>query len=312
MADTTSVIKSTSLQGLEGFNSSAATFANDVDEAFWIHIYISIFLFAIVVGTMLYFAWKYRASNVKDEDIVNIKHHTGLEITWTVVPTILVMVMFYYGYTSMKALRTMPDVSSDTVQVNVLGKKWNWSYTYAANDAGHVHATSQLYVPVNTDVILSMTSPIGDVIHSYFVPAFRMKEDLVPGRTTKQWFNSAVPGKYVVECAEYCGTSHSDMYSEIHVMAKADYDAWYASTNPTPYASELTGEQIATNKGCTGCHTNDGTMLVGPSFKGVSDRRDDAFIKDIIVNGSKNYMMPPQDLTEKELEKVMTYLKGVK
>ena len=110
---------------LQGFSANAATFAKDIDQAFWINFWISIVLFVAVIGPMLYFAWKYRASKVKDEDIENFTHHTGLEIAWTAIPTALLMVLFYYGYSSMKVLRTMPDAST-AITVKIEGSKWKW------------------------------------------------------------------------------------------------------------------------------------------------------------------------------------------
>jgi len=122
---------------LEGFNKSAATFAANVDQAFWIHIIISIGLFLSVVAPMFYFAWKYRADKVKEEEIGTLTHHTGLEITWTVIPVILLMVFFYYGYSAMKTLRTMP-AESESIVIKVEGSKWKWKYEYPANASGHV------------------------------------------------------------------------------------------------------------------------------------------------------------------------------
>ena len=148
---------------LQGFSASAATFAKDVDQAFWINFWISIVLFIAVIGPMLYFSWKYRASNVKDEDIENFVHHTGLEIAWTAIPTAMLMVLFYYGYASMKVLRTMPDAAK-SISIDLEGKKWSWSYTYPANANGVVHKTSELYVPADQNIILNMTSPLNDVL----------------------------------------------------------------------------------------------------------------------------------------------------
>lgn len=190
---------------LSGFNTMAATFSADVDQAFWINFWISVVLGLSVIIPMFYFAWKYSADKVKDEDIENVIHNTPLEIAWTLIPTAMLMVLFYYGYTSMRALRTMP-AESQSIVVELEGKKWSWMHTYPANTNGFVHKSAELYVPVNKNVILKMHAPINDVIHSYFVPAFRMKEDVVPGRVTKQWFNVTELGTYDVECAEYCGT----------------------------------------------------------------------------------------------------------
>jgi len=266
---------------LGGFRSMAATFSADVDQAFWVNFWISVVLGLSVIVPMIYFAWKYREDNVKDEEIKNVTHSTALEIAWTLIPTALLMVLFYYGYSSMQALRTMP-AESESIVVKVEGSKWKWKYEYPANANGHVHkiggvydrekgtmGISALYVPVNTNIILEMTAPVDDVIHSWFVPAFRMKEDVVPGRTTKQWFNSDRVGEYEVECAEYCGTHHSYMYSRIVVMEKDAYEAWFKSNDDTPKGNfAKTGEALVRDNGCKQCHAIEtDARLVGPSLK---------------------------------------------
>ena len=276
---------------LEGFNTSATVIAADIEQAFWINFWVSIVLFLSVFIPLVYLAWKYRESNVKDEEIENYTHNTALEIAWTVIPTAMLMVLFYYGYTSMRTARTMPVVDENTVIVQVEGSKWKWRYEYPANADGFVHklggaftkplhdengkvtvegtmGKSALYVPVGTDVILEMTAPLDDVLHAWYVPAFRMKEDVVPGRITKQWFNSAQVGEYDVECAEYCGTDHSYMYSRLVVLPKAEYEAWFNSTDDTPKGNYLkSGDAALQLHGCKSCHaTTDDKELVGPSL----------------------------------------------
>ena len=302
---------------LEGFNSSAATFAADVDQAFWIHIWISVGLFLSVIGPMFYFAWKYRADKVKNEDIGDLTHHTLLEITWTVIPVALLMLFFYYGYSSMRVLRTMP-AESESIVINMEGKKWSWSHTYPANKSGFVHKTAELYVPKDQNIILKMTAPINDVIHSYYVPAFRMKEDVVPGRMTQQWFNSPVVGSYDVECAEYCGTRHSYMLSKIHVMERAEYDEWFESSKRTPGAADVKiskGQELYESNGCAGCHSIDtAATLVGPSLMGIGDKYDAAYLKDAILNPDKDVpagftagVMPPFAMSDADVDEVIKY-----
>ena len=302
---------------LEGFSSSASTFAADVDQAFWIHIWISVALFVSVIGPMFYFAWKYRADKVKNEDIGNMTHHTVLEITWTVIPVITLMVFFYYGYSSMKVLRTMP-ATSESIVIEMEGKKWSWKHTYPANKNGFVHKTAELYVPKDQNIILHMTAPLNDVIHSDYVPAFRMKEDVVPGRMTKQWFNSPVIGNYDVECAEYCGTRHSYMLSKIHVIDRAEYDAWFESDKRTPGAEDVKiskGQEIYESNGCAGCHSIDtDAKLVGPSLMGIGEKYDAAYLKDAIVNPDKDIpagysagVMPPFAMSDADVAEVLKY-----
>jgi len=302
---------------LEGFDTRAATFAADVDQALYVNLVFSVILFASVIGPMLFFAWKYRANNVKNEDIKNIVHHTGLEITWTVIPTIMMFVLFYYGYSSMRALRTMPDVKT-SIPITVEGKKWSWNYTYPANADGYVHKTGELYVPIDQNIILSMSAPINDVIHSFFVPAFRMKEDVVPGRVTKQWFNSSEIGSYDVECAEYCGTRHSYMLSKINVVSRADYDTWFNSSKRTPGAEDKKiskGQEVYETNGCNGCHSiTDNSVIVGPSLMGISDKRSAQYIKDALITPDKDVpegfsagVMPTFKLSDEDMKALLKY-----
>ena len=126
---------------LEGFNTSGTVIAEHIDEAIIINFWLSIVLFISVVGPMLYLAWKYNANKVKDEDVENITHNTLLEIIWTTVPTAMMFLFFWYGYTSMVTARTMPDADK-SISIDLEGKKWSWNYTYPANASGHVHKVS--------------------------------------------------------------------------------------------------------------------------------------------------------------------------
>jgi len=304
---------------LQGFDVMSATFAADVDQAFWINFWISIVLGLSVIVPMLYFAWKFRASNVKDEDISDVTHNTTLEIVWTLIPTALLMVLFYYGYSSMKVLRTMP-AESESIVIHVEGKKWSWNHTYPANKSGFVHKSAELYVPQSENVILKMTAPLNDVIHSYFVPAFRMKEDVVPGRVTQQWFNAEKLGTFDVECAEYCGTRHSYMLSKIHVIPKDEYDAWFKSSSKVgPGEKEVAkskGHELYDMNGCSGCHSiNTDSILVGPSLKGIGAKYDAQYLKDAIIIPDKDVpeefsagIMPPFNLSDEDVTALVEYI----
>jgi cytochrome c oxidase subunit 2 len=330
---------------LEGFGSDASSFNADVDFALWLNLWISVALFLSVVAPMLYFAWKYRADKVKDENIGTVTHHTGLELAWTIIPIIAVMVFFYYGNTTMQMFRTMP-ADSQSIVINVEGSKWKWKYEYPANESGHVHkiggvykkptvdkdtgkvveegtmGISALYVPVNTNIILNMTAPVNDVIHSYYVPAFRMKEDVVPGRITKQWFNANKVGEYDVECAEYCGTDHSYMYSKIVVMEKEDYEKWFnSSEGDTPKGNfAKDGAALYAQNGCASCHAIDtDATLVGPTLKGIGAKYDSQYLADAITNPDKDVpegfypgIMPAFNLPAEDLDTLVKYMESAK
>jgi len=317
---------------MDAFNASAATFAADIDNAFFINLWVSIVLGLSVLAPMVYFAWKYRESNVKDEEIENITHHTGLEITWTVIPTAMLMVMFWYGYDTMKTLRTMPD-ANNAITVQVEGSKWKWRYEYAPNSDGFIHklggaytkstdetkagtmGISALYVPVDTNIILEMTAPLDDVLHAFYVPAFRMKEDVVPGRTTKQWFKATELGEYDVECAEYCGTDHSYMYSKIVVLPKAEYEAWFNGVDDTPKGNyDQSGASLLQQHGCKTCHaTLDDAIFFGPTLKTRSLTKEQ--VLNVINNGQDTLgyamgAMPAATATGADATEIAAYVSG--
>ncbi|OUR73574.1 cytochrome c oxidase subunit II [Arcobacter sp. 31_11_sub10_T18] len=309
------------LEGIEGVSS----FAAETDYVFWVVNLICLFLFVVTIGAMFVFLYKYNEKKSKPEDTENIKHHTPMEIAWTVIPTILMMVIFYLGLDVLKVQRTMPK-DKDAIVVEVVGKKWSWSYTYANGKK-----SSNLVVPVNKDVKLNMTAPLDDVLHAYYVAAFRIKEDVVPGQVTKLWFNANRIGEYDVQCAEYCGTRHAYMRSVIKVVSQEDYEEYL---NPTVVAAK-TAMDVFNENGCIGCHTTDGTVSAGPSFKDIYNTeikvlangvtktvtRDEAYliraIEDPdaeIVEGYTAGMMPSFKgaINAEDMKIVMNYFKGIK
>jgi len=304
---------------LQGFDTMAATFAADVDQAFWVNFWISVILGLSVILPMFYFMWKFRADKVKDEDISAVTHNAKLEIAWTLIPTAMMMVLFYYGYSSMKLLRTMP-AESESIVIDLEGKKWSWMHTYPANKSGFVHKGAELYVPKDKNIILKMHAPINDVIHSYFVPAFRMKEDVVPGRVTKQWFNATTVGTVDVECAEYCGTRHSYMLSKIHVIDPKEYEAWFEGNSKVgPGEKEVAkskGHELYDSNGCSGCHSMDtDAVLVGPSLKGIGAKRDKTYLIDAILTPNKDVpegftpdVMPPFTMSKEDVAALVEYI----
>ena len=297
---------------LDGFFDNVSVFASDVDRAFWVSTTISIVMFVLVIGFMFFFAFKYHHSRVKDEDIENIEDHIGLEVAWTVIPTLLLMVIFYYGYTSLQQLRTMPE---DAFNIEVLGKRWSWTFTYPNGKV-----TSELYVPKDKNILLTMTAPVNDVLHSFYVPVFRTKEDVIPGRESKLWFNATKIGRYDVECAEYCGTRHSFMLTKVDVMEQENFDDWYGSDKRTPYEKKeekSEGAILFESLGCNGCHSMDGSVIVGPSLKDLD--ASEQYIKDAIMTPNRDIaegfppdVMPDMSamINEKQLVELVKFIKG--
>ncbi len=200
--------------------ATASNTASSVYQVMLIIIGIVV-LFVGIMGTMVFFVIKY--SRKKQKTVTNISHHTGLEIVWTVIPILIVLVMFYYGFVGFKSMRTGP---KDAFQVTVTGRMWSWLYTYPNG----IQATDQLRIPMGEYVRFNLKST--DVIHSFYVPAFRVKWDAVPGRDTHYYVKADKPGTFDVQCAEYCGLQHAYMLSKVTVMPRDEFEKWYAANAP--------------------------------------------------------------------------------
>lgn len=302
--------------------SNASNFTNNVDSVLAIIIGISLFFLIGLTFLMIYFMVRYH--HTRNPKATDIPGHVGLEILWTVIPTLLVLVMFYYGWSGYNDMRTPPD---DAIQIKATGRMWSWSFEY---ENGRV--TDTLVVPLNKAVKLNLFSE--DVIHSLFIPAFRVKEDLVPGDSNWMWFIGQLEGSYNILCAEYCGDRHSYMISKVDVLPQADYEHWYNDTIKVKLNGAEAGFALLKQNACLSCHSKDGTAMVGPSFQGIMGRSttvetadgentiltDEAYIiKSIedprveVVKGFGNIMPPYSNkFSEKELEQIIDYLKTLK
>jgi cytochrome c oxidase subunit 2 len=239
----------------------ASPTASAHDGIFNFIFWISVFFFFLIVGLMVYYVIRYRRRVEGEGPVVNPTHNTTLEIVWTAIPMVLVIVMFIWAFRSYIYNATPP---SNAYQILVTGQKWNWLFEYPQNGA----VSTTLAVPVDTPIELLMTSV--DVTHSMYIPDFRQKKDVVPGRYSKLWFQAPEIGRHRIFCAEYCGTSHSTMISTVEVMSAGDFAAWLADAGNVfkegaSYAD--IGEQIYNGKGgCFQCHSVDGTAGTGPSW----------------------------------------------
>ncbi len=296
---------------------------------------VSVFFLVGITAVMVYFTIRYsRRRNPKPEDVHG---NTLLEIVWTVIPTLLAFGMFWYGWVGYKFMKEVP---ADALEVTVTGRMWSWLYEYPNGVE-----TDVLNVPVGKPVKLNMRSL--DVIHSYYIPAFKVKQDVVPGVDGLfLWFTARETGEYQVFCAEYCGLQHSAMLSKVKVLPGADFDAWLVEEGvevaQMKAALEAGGEgealvtlgrRLATTKGCVACHSTDGTRLVGPSFKGIyglsetvvtggAERQivvDDDYLYRSIVEPNadvvKGYqpLMPPQTgiVNDDEIKALIAYIKSL-
>ena len=209
-------------ESLPLFPDSASTLAPEVDAIYFFGVAVAVFFSLLVAVLVLYFAVRYRRRH-PDEIGQPEKTITWLEITWSVIPFLILMVMFAWGAKVFFIAFRPP---SDAVEYYVVGKQWMWKFQHPQGK----REINDLHVPVGQPIKLTMTSE--DVIHSFFVPAFRVKADVLPGRYTTVWFEATKAGEYHLFCAEYCGTEHSRMGGTIHVMEPQDYEAWLARGRP--------------------------------------------------------------------------------
>lgn len=197
--------------------SNVSDIAREVDVAFWLVGGVCILLLIGVTIAMVTIVLKYRRSRVKK--VSQFEGNLKLEITWVVIPTIIVTWMFYVAYVGFEKMRNPPD---DAMVVKVTGRQWAWEFAYP--DSGVT--SREMVVPVNTPVKVLLHSPDNDVLHSFYLPDFRVKEDVVPGKETYLWFESKRTGTFNIFCAEFCGKGHSEMLSLLHVVTEDEYKKW--------------------------------------------------------------------------------------
>ncbi len=295
----------------------ASNSADRVDTAFTYILAIEIVLLTLVTFAMIFFVVRYNRK--KKQTPENIEGSLFLEILWTVIPTVLVLAMFYVGWRSFGLIREVP---KEAMAIQLTARQWSWLFSYENGKQ-----SSTLVVPLGKPVKMLITS--ADVIHSFYIPAFRIKEDCVPNMETYLWFTPKETGTYDIFCTEYCGLGHSEMVSQVIVMPEKDFDAWYRAV---PVAAKISGLKILEEKGCLGCHTTDGTKKIGPTFKGLYGSKvtvitngkekviaaDEEYLKRSItepaadiVKGYQN-VMPKLPATPEELNAVVEYLKTFK
>jgi cytochrome c oxidase subunit 2 len=293
--------------------NGASSYSGLVDKAFVFILGTSVLLLIGVTGVMIYFLVRYRRS--KNPHPAQIADNATLETLWTVLPTILVMVMFYYGWAGFKVMRDIPE---DGLQVTVRAQMWSWVFEYENGKQA-----TELYVPTGKPVVVNLES--NDVIHSFFVPAFRLKEDCVPGRTNRAWFQTNRDGDFNIFCAEYCGERHSAMLSLVKSIPEKEFNEWLGVDTGPPE-----GERLLTLKGCIACHSLDGSKVIGPTFQGLFGREevvttdgvkrtitvDEEYLRRSILEPAADIvegyepLMPAQGnlLTDAELEAIIEYL----
>lgn len=237
--------------------SGASNLAEAVDRAF-IFIFTISFIFTIgITALMIYIVIHF--SRKKGKVPMQFKGNTKLEIIWTIIPLIIVMMMFYYGTIGFKPMREVP---KNAMQVKVIGKMWEWRFDY-----GNGKISKDLVVPYNRNVKLNLFSE--DVNHGLFIPAFRVKEDVIPGYNNYLWFRPIVKGEFDIFCTDYCGLAHSGMVAKAIVVDSLDYEKWFTELKATGNIPDAPGLTIMRANGCLTCHSLNGSKIVGPTFKGL-------------------------------------------
>ena len=253
--------------GWQGFGSLAAlsqlqppvasTIAGEIDQLYYLLTAITLFFTVLIFSIIFYFMVKYRRRS-KDEKPPDIHGSLMLELAWTIIPSLICVVIFVWS--SSLYIRAYHPPANAT-EIFVIGKQWMWHLQHPEGP----REINELHVPVNVPVKLTMTSQ--DVIHGFYVPSFRVKKDVLPGRYTSFWFEATETGTYHLFCTEFCGTNHTEMIGWVYVMSPHDYAAWLASNeNTEPMWSQ--GERIFNHYTCNYCHVPDGSGR-GPSLVGI-------------------------------------------
>lgn len=298
--------------------------AKSVDNLYGFLLIVSFISCAILIGGMMYFALKYKRKTANDKTAY-ITHDTRLEVLWSAIPLFIFMVVFAWGWVIFHDMRSMP---ADALEIQVTGKQWAWTAEYK-NGVKSV----DIVVPVNRNVKIVLAAE--DVLHSFYVPSFRIKQDAIPGRYTNLWFNATKLGEFHVFCAEYCGTSHSGMITRLKVVTQEDFEKWLITESEVgalPLAER--GKKYFETRACASCHNVDNPAAkVGPSFYQLFGK-DETLIDGTTVKVDENYLresiMEPQakhvkgfpspspmpsyqgQLSESELAALIEYIKGLK
>jgi cytochrome c oxidase subunit 2 len=303
-----------------------ATSTGIVDAALIYILVFSALLLFLITFFMVLFLVRYRTS--RNPVAEELPESTLVEIAWVVLPTILVTTMFIAGLTGFRFLRAAP---ADSISVKVHARQWSWLFEYPGGKK-----SPDLVVPLGKNIRCELIS--ADVIHGFYIPAFRIQWDIVPGIPTHVWFNATTMGSYYILCSQYCGQKHSAMIAQLHVVPSGQYDAWLAGKQINFGGAQLAdmprGQALLFERGCISCHSLTGAAMVGPTLKGlfgstVSVRTagrqrtvavDESYIHESIVNpgadvtdGFPNTMPPSRDLlSDEEISEVAGFLKTLK
>jgi cytochrome c oxidase subunit 2 len=299
-----------------------STIAKQIDFAWDVVTWVSIFFFLLIIGAMCWFVYRYRR-RAAGEKTSTVDHNLQLEVTWTIVPLAIVIGLFVVGFRGYVNAAVAP---GDAYEIRVVAQKWSWTFFYP-NGA---KSLGELVVPAGRPVKLTMSAK--DVLHSLYIPEFRVKQDVVPGAYTSLWFEALEPGETVIECTEYCGKDHSNMLAKVRVLDSTAFTDWVEKANAAVAGlpPEKVGEGVY-HKICETCHSTDGTIKQAPSFKGLFGKQeemgdgskvavDDNYLRESILNptakivkGFQGVMPPFQGvLSEQEINGLIAFIKAQK
>jgi len=306
---------------LDWMPTEGSAWAAQVD---WINGFItsvSAFSTIAITATMLWFAYRYRR-RPGHEQTAYITHNSTVETVWTVIPTLICVFVFAAGFAVYRDMRNPP---ANALEINVTGRQWSWSYVYPNGKT----ADKDLVVPIGQPVKLILKST--DVNHSFFVPAMRVKEDLVASAYHYLWFTPTTLGESHIFCAEYCGKSHSAMTGTLKVVPAAEYEDFINDRKVEDLPPEELGKKLYTLKACATCHSLDGTTLVGPTFKGLFGKTenivggttalvDENYLRESIVYSNKKIVQgfPPAmpafegQIKDNEVDGLIAFIKSLK
>lgn len=298
-------------------------------------VILSVCLFFLIGLTVVILLFIYRYNSKRHPVADQIEGNNSLEVLWTVIPILIVVAMFYYGWIGWTPLYS--NAPKNAIPIKTVGRMWKWSFEYENGKR-----TDTLFIPQGKPVVLDLVSM--DVIHSFYVPAFRVKMDVIPGKKMKVWFIGNAPGNYDIFCAEFCGLQHSGMFTAVKVMPPDQYDKWYIDTTAVATvaagaanasAPAAAGQKVYSTIGCMACHSIDGSQMTGPTFKGAFGHEvtvktggnertltvDEAYIKhsilepnaDIVKGFNANLMQTYKgQLTDQDIANITEFIKSLK
>ena len=309
-----------------GMPEAGNQYANRVDSLYYFLLVVSLISCVLVIGGMIYFVVRYKRQSDFDQTPY-ISHNNTLEFLWSFIPFIIFMIVFVWGFVLFREAQTAPN---NSFEVHVYGRQWAWEFAYKSGKA----TTNEIVVPVGRPVKLIMTSK--DVLHSFFIPALRIKQDVIPGRYTTLWFEAEKIGDYQVFCTEYCGAKHSGMLATLKVLSLEAFEEWLADDPMKEYDGlplAVRGEKVAQKKACIACHDfkseENGPLAPGlknligkkrESSDGASWIADEDYIRESLKYPQKKVVaayagkaaMPVIPLNEEEITWLIEYIKSNK